>query len=237
MACQRSWQKANPNAKKRPNGSILLPPVPEPTLEVAARTTHAFTVQGVQLALSMLLGRKLLDNRSFRLWLGWYALHVGKRRDSQYGMQATKLYPDLPRDEQLLGHFGAVVGLVRIAERRAPSQCSDNVWALRPPCNVNSHAIRLGAPILQNGPTRNLEAAPRSPSSRKVPTAPYASTRRRSGHAHHPGPSALYESALRLVQEARLSQQRLPLRLVAPRRGLWLGMQWRRWCKSLKRQI
>eukprot|EP00435_Cladocopium_sp_Y103_P054755 s446_g17.t4 len=45
----------------------------------AEKVTLALTVQGPQQALAMVNGKKQIENRSWKIPLGWYALHVGGR--------------------------------------------------------------------------------------------------------------------------------------------------------------
>ena len=127
------------------------PEVPAATTELAAEVTHAVTVQGAQLALAMLRGLKLLENRNFRLRLGWHALHLGLKRGTEHGLRAARLYQQIPRDEEVLDHFGAIVGLIRVSEHRNPTQCNGVEWAIGPCCNVISHAVKLAHPVSQAG--------------------------------------------------------------------------------------
>jgi len=147
-------QKGSGRAKvRRPKRQkVVRAPPPEPTLAAAAAsTTHAFTVQGAQLALAMLTGRKMLENRSFKLRIGWYALHVGCKRDTECGLRAARMYQDLPRDQSLEDHFGSIIGLLYISEHRLPSQCNGDSWALGPKCNVISHSVLFPRPLRQQG--------------------------------------------------------------------------------------
>jgi len=123
-------------------------PAAAATIEAAGAVTLAFTVQGVQLGLAMMTGLKLVENRSFKLRLGWLALHVGKSQGTKYGDMAAKMYPEIPSPED---HVGAIIGLVLISEHRVPQQCGGNVWAIGPQCSVISHAVRLQRPIPSAG--------------------------------------------------------------------------------------
>ena len=132
----------------RPDHTQLQAPIPPATKDAAANVTHVLTVQGLQLALAMLTGRKLVENRTFRVRPGWIALHLGVgKRVTQHGLQAAQMYPDLPRDADQPSHFGKIVGLLRISEHRVPRDCADHPWAIGPICNVISHALTLHTPI------------------------------------------------------------------------------------------
>ena len=137
--------------RRRRQAAVVTPPMAPATLEAAGAATHAFTVQGVHLALAMVTRHKLVENRSFRLQLGWFALHAGKRCDTEHGLKAEEMYPQLLSISEAQDHLGHIVGLVRISEYRLPEQCSDHFWALGPLCNVISHAIRLRRPIRATG--------------------------------------------------------------------------------------
>mmetsp|Transcript_47252 Transcript_47252/g.136527 ORF Transcript_47252/g.136527 Transcript_47252/m.136527 type:complete len:298 (-) Transcript_47252:68-961(-) len=120
-------------------------------MEQAAAVTQAFTVQGPQQALAMLQGMKLLENRAWRIPPGWYALHVGSQRKSEWGERAAARHPELPSEEELEDHFGTIVGLLHIVEQRRVEECNGNQWAYGPVCHVVSHGLRFAAPIRQRG--------------------------------------------------------------------------------------
>lgn len=124
---------------------------PDKELLKAASVTSAFTVQGPQQALAMLLGLKLIENRAWRITPGWYALHVGAQRNSEWGLRAAETYPELPSEDQLGHFFSSVVGLLHIAEQRSTDQCGSHCWAYGPVCHVVSHAVQLPVPLPQRG--------------------------------------------------------------------------------------
>eukprot|EP00747_Dinoflagellata_sp_TGD_P167618 gnl/TRDRNA2_/TRDRNA2_192325_c0_seq1.p1 gnl/TRDRNA2_/TRDRNA2_192325_c0~~gnl/TRDRNA2_/TRDRNA2_192325_c0_seq1.p1 ORF type:complete len:332 (-),score=53.46 gnl/TRDRNA2_/TRDRNA2_192325_c0_seq1:20-985(-) len=120
-------------------------------LAAATKVTHAITVQGPVQALAMLTGRKLVENRGWQIPPGWYALHVGQQRNSEWGQKAEAICPDLPPESDLQSFFGAIVGLLHIVEQRTVEECRGNEWAYGPVCHVVSHGVRFKNPIRQRG--------------------------------------------------------------------------------------
>ncbi|CAE7720789.1 unnamed protein product, partial [Symbiodinium pilosum] len=55
------------------------PEGPATASEPAPSVRQALTVQGSQQGRAMIAGRKQIENRSWRIPVGWYALHVGSR--------------------------------------------------------------------------------------------------------------------------------------------------------------
>ena len=116
----------------------------------AADVTHAFTVHGAELALAMLHGYKLVENRERKFSTGWYALHVGLQ-DTEHARRAADMYPALLQGNEA-GYFqGAVVGLVHIAEHRTKEECNGHAWAIGPECNLLSASVLLDRPVAVRG--------------------------------------------------------------------------------------
>ena len=116
----------------------------------AADATHAFTVHGAELALAMLHGYKLVENRDRKFSIGWYALHVGLQ-DTEHSRRAADMYPELLQGSEA-GHFqGTIVGLVHIAEHRTKEECDGHAWAVGPVCNVLSASVLLDRPVAVRG--------------------------------------------------------------------------------------
>merc|ERR1712061_397590 len=113
----------------------------------------AFTVQGPHQALAMIQGKKLIENRSWPIPCGWYAIHVGSARGSYWGRKVASHHPELPQDEEALTGipFGAIVGLIFIAEQRSVVECNKDFWARGPICHVISKAKQLANPIPARG--------------------------------------------------------------------------------------
>lgn len=110
---------------------------------------QGLTVQGPHQALAMLQGRKLIENRSWPIPVGWYALRVGAARGSHWGRLAADKYRDMPRDEEALAGVPmcAIVGLIHIAEQRSVAECGEDFWAYGPICHIISQTVQLEAPI------------------------------------------------------------------------------------------
>jgi hypothetical protein len=120
-------------------------------LAAAAKVTHGFTVQGPAQALAMLTGRKLIENRSWQIPPGWYALHCGSKRESEWGLRAGEICPDLPKEAELRHLFGSIIGLLHITEQRAVEECSGNAWAFGPVCHLVAGAVQFEVPIKYRG--------------------------------------------------------------------------------------
>lgn len=138
------WYRTGENAPISPGAGNA-------AIQKPASVTLAFTVQGPAQAFAMLTGRKLVENRSWGISPGWYALHVGMRRDSEWGLKASQICPDLPPEEELLDFFGAIVGVLLITEQRYVEECNGNPWAFGPICHVVSGSICLPQPCRYRG--------------------------------------------------------------------------------------
>ncbi|CAE8611061.1 unnamed protein product [Polarella glacialis] len=123
----------------------------ETPVSVAGAISQAFTVQGPQQALAMMLGLKQIENRAWRIPSGWYALHVGGQRGSEWGLRAAEFHPALPSEDGLGDFFSSVVGLLHLSDQRSAEQCNGHTWAYGPVCHVVSAAVRLPVPIRQRG--------------------------------------------------------------------------------------
>lgn len=119
--------------------------------EALLGVSHAFTVQGPAQALAMLTGLKVVENRAWRIPPGWYALHVGGQRDSEWGQRALEICPDLPAETELQDFFGAIVGLLEITEQRSVAECNGYAWAFGPVCHVVAGAVQLDVPVRHRG--------------------------------------------------------------------------------------
>jgi len=116
--------------------------------EVALR---ALTLQGAQQVFAIVRGKKLLENRGWRIPLGWHAIHTGSQLINDERAERTRqAWPDAPRESDL--PHGAVIGLFHIKEHRRPNQCKDGyIWARGPVCHVISKAIELPRPVRCSG--------------------------------------------------------------------------------------
>ena len=125
-----------------------LPALPDAELEEAVQHAHkALTLQGAQQVYAILRGIKLLENRTWAIPSGWYALHSGAQQINEERRQRTlEAWPDVP-DEESLPHR-AIAGLFYVQRHCAPKDCTPNyIWARGPVCNVISKAIEFERPI------------------------------------------------------------------------------------------
>lgn len=114
--------------------------------------TSAITVWGAQLGHSMLHGVKRVENRSFRLRPGWYALHVGSKPGCHPGQRALldAVDPPLPSEELL--PRAAVIGAVHISHSLRLEECPDGErWASGPIVNVIDARCGLATPVAHAG--------------------------------------------------------------------------------------
>jgi len=117
--------------------------------EALKSLTHAITLQGPQQTLAILRGQKLIENRAWSISPGWYGLHVGAQRKSEWGQKAAAVCPDMPPEEKLT--FSAIVGLFYISEQRRPEECAGDFWAVGPICHVVSKVVPFLRPIPHRG--------------------------------------------------------------------------------------
>eukprot|EP00446_Apocalathium_sp_SHHI-4_P001684 CAMPEP_0177186902 /NCGR_PEP_ID=MMETSP0367-20130122/18905_1 /TAXON_ID=447022 ORGANISM="Scrippsiella hangoei-like, Strain SHHI-4" /NCGR_SAMPLE_ID=MMETSP0367 /ASSEMBLY_ACC=CAM_ASM_000362 /LENGTH=269 /DNA_ID=CAMNT_0018634249 /DNA_START=69 /DNA_END=876 /DNA_ORIENTATION=+ len=104
-----------------------------------------------QQVFAIVRGKKLLENRGWRIPLGWHAIHAGSQLINDERAERTRqAWPDAPRESDL--PHGAVIGLFHIKEHRRPNQCKDGyIWARGPVCHVISKAIELPRPVRCSG--------------------------------------------------------------------------------------
>ena len=115
--------------------------------------THAITMKGAQRTWAILNGRKVVENRPFRLRAGWYALHTGLGELSvAERARLEALVPDVPRAEAL--PRGEILGLIRVDGGVRPAECKQTPaepWATGPVCNLISEVLVLGTPVRHKG--------------------------------------------------------------------------------------
>lgn len=116
--------------------------------------THSLTIRGADHVWSILEGErhedtgeilasKNIENRSFRIAPGWYALIYGKGSKGvtteRYNECQARL-PDMtlpPPDTPYLERMrGSAVGAVRISHSLPIEDCADSPWATGPVCNI-----------------------------------------------------------------------------------------------------
>jgi len=107
---------------------------------------NALTLRGAQLCWAILHRKKTVENRSWKLRPGWYALHCSKkcvprRRYRKINRKITLniLTPQqkascgkaLPAEDALQHFYGQLLGVFRIGERWAYEQCTQDCWAVQ----------------------------------------------------------------------------------------------------------
>lgn len=127
-----------------------LPGMPAGQMQEAA-ASKALTLQGAQQVFAILRGIKLIENRTFRIPVGWHAIHVGAQFINDERAERTRLaWPDAPKEDEL--PHGVIAGLFYVQEHRKPEDCRPGyIWARGPVCNVISRAIELPRPLRARG--------------------------------------------------------------------------------------
>jgi hypothetical protein len=112
--------------------------------------TRGLTLKGPELTWAILDGRKLVENRTWRLSPGWYALHSGKGSlSAEAKMRLHALAPDAPEETSL--PKSAIVGAIRVSHCLPLEACSQDPWATGPVCNVIAERAMLTSPIPHRG--------------------------------------------------------------------------------------
>lgn len=113
----------------------------------ALNVTKALTLQGAQTVFAILRGKKLIENRAWRIPTGWYAIHSGSQMiNKERAERVLHAWPDAPLEHEL--PHSAIVGLIYIKEHRVPRDCkSGYIWARGPICHVISKAVEFTTPI------------------------------------------------------------------------------------------
>lgn len=112
---------------------------------------RALTLQGGQQVLAVLRGYKLIENRNWRIPVGWYAIHSGSQMITEERADRLRsVWPDAPCEEHL--PHGAIMGLFYVCNHRTPEQCAPGyVWARGPICHIVSKAVEFAMPIKASG--------------------------------------------------------------------------------------
>ncbi|CAK0874500.1 unnamed protein product, partial [Prorocentrum cordatum] len=145
-----------PNAERKPWGQQRGGPAAVPLdFEVSAQemgsVSQGLTLQGAQQVLAILKGVKLIENRSWKIPLGWYAIHAGSKLiNEERGARTREAWPEVPPEESL--PHGAILGLFCVHRHLAPQKCRPGyIWARGPVCHLISKAIELPRPIFCSG--------------------------------------------------------------------------------------
>lgn len=129
--------------------------------------TLGLTVQGPQQGLAMVTGHKQIENRGWRIPVGWYALHVGSQPLAAIGQEwcdrMRVAWPDVPPERSLPS--SSLVGLIHICEHRSPEECPSEghpqaVWAVGPVCHVIDEVVALPRAIRHRGSPGLWEISP-----------------------------------------------------------------------------
>eukprot|EP00747_Dinoflagellata_sp_TGD_P166724 gnl/TRDRNA2_/TRDRNA2_189966_c0_seq1.p1 gnl/TRDRNA2_/TRDRNA2_189966_c0~~gnl/TRDRNA2_/TRDRNA2_189966_c0_seq1.p1 ORF type:complete len:354 (+),score=54.03 gnl/TRDRNA2_/TRDRNA2_189966_c0_seq1:33-1064(+) len=112
---------------------------------VSAKPTvpeRALTLVGGQLCWAVLHRKKTLENRSWRIKPGWYALHCSVKKAwnpwvlassncELTAQQRAACGKGLPTERALEHFYGQLLGVVRIGKCRSYEACKQNAWAVR----------------------------------------------------------------------------------------------------------
>mmetsp|Transcript_19788 Transcript_19788/g.36120 ORF Transcript_19788/g.36120 Transcript_19788/m.36120 type:complete len:630 (+) Transcript_19788:56-1945(+) len=121
---------------------------------------RALTLQGAQQVLSILRGYKLIENRGWKIPVGWYAIHAGgKHINEERAQRVRQVWPDAPKEKSL--PHGAIYGLFYVQTHRTPQQCRpDYIWARGPTCHIISKTVEFPSPIKSRGDKGLWELTP-----------------------------------------------------------------------------
>ena len=107
---------------------------------------QALTLQGAQQVFAILRGKKLIENRAWRIPVGWYAIHAGAQLiNDERAERIRTTWPDAPAEESL--PHSAILGLFYVHSHTTPQACPSYVWARGPICHVISKAVELPRPV------------------------------------------------------------------------------------------
>ena len=162
------------NKRRKCKKSKVKPPRQGPETPDAVK--RAFTMKGAVCTWSILHGFKNVENRVFRLPLGWIAIHVGRTKDrgaAQYANLIHEDYPtqSVPKEKDLYDKWaGYIVGLVHVREHRTVAECNRSKWANGKVCNIIDRVVRLKTPIKAKGALSTWELS--TTMSRKIKEEP-----------------------------------------------------------------
>jgi hypothetical protein len=112
---------------------------------------RALTLQGAQQVLAILRGKKLVENRSWRIPVGWYAIHAGAQFiNEERALRISQAWPDAPPEKDL--QHSALYGCFYVHSHRIPEELRPGyVWARGPVCHLISQAVEFEQPIPCSG--------------------------------------------------------------------------------------
>ena len=126
--------------KRRAQKQQAAPPPPPEDIHVV----HVLSVKCPKIGLAMLDGTKVVENRKYKLRLGWHWVYTSKARGlndlENFKSQIDELeYPEAKQAKC----YGKVIGGIYIAEIRAKEGCNEYPWAQGPHCHIISHTLTL----------------------------------------------------------------------------------------------
>ena len=108
-----------------------------------------------QVALAMLDGTKVVENRNYKLPLGWHWLYISKCKDlkgfEDFKAQINKLQYSMEKQDKA---YCKLIGAIFISEIRAPEECNMYPWAKGPHCHIISRTCTLIEPVPIEKPAR-----------------------------------------------------------------------------------
>ena len=137
-------EQDGPAKKQRVDKHQASPPPPPEDV----RLVRVVSVKCPKLGLAMLDGTKIVENRAYRLPLGWNWLYISKAKDLK-GLEDFKSLIDglhYPAEVQEKC-YGKAIGGIYISEIRAPADCNAYPWAKGPHCHIISHTLTLTEPV------------------------------------------------------------------------------------------
>ena len=123
-------------------------PVTPPPPSIKFQVSHVLSVKLPKIGMAMLDGSKLVENRNYKLPLGWHWIYVSKCKD-QKGLEKFKdLLDTLAYASEVENRcHGHVIGGIFISKVTSPDKCNGNQWAIGPKCHVITHSIPLQNPV------------------------------------------------------------------------------------------
>lgn len=107
-------------------------------------------MRGAQISWAILAGEKVIENRSWRIAPGWYALHTGTGvASSEQKVRMRARVPTIPAESSL--PKGVIVGALQISHSLNLERCTSSPWASGPICNVVAQTCALKTPVAHKG--------------------------------------------------------------------------------------
>ena len=118
--------------------------------DMPGHVTRALTLKGAQYNWAILNGYKIIENRTWRIKPGWYALHTGLGATTkEVQLRMRSLVSSIPEERSLTK--GVIVGAVHISHSLDQRECTICPWATGPVCNIVSDVVVLPTPVPHKG--------------------------------------------------------------------------------------